>query len=618
MENTTTTLLEPTYRPRLEWNTEVYEYLSKAYGHQHFAQICNALIWPAIQSCVRVNTLETTTAEVIRKLRKHLLKKKEVTEEATGNHDTGTTRKEDGVSLPLTQAAAVSSEDILPRQQQQQQVPAAAAAAAGDPKFEERNAAECCFEHELLKNVVLVRGKGPCNINYKIGKEDNESGLKEVVVSRKCGEAVLRGAHVFVPGVLACSGHVERGEMVAVSVAVERPDGAGGWCVGVTRGTTLSSQHANSQFEDTSRSGWFIGTGRAMMTRASLFRETKGVAVEMVDRVFDLPSFNGLLTGDIFLQNLPSVVAAHVLDPKPGERILDMCAAPGGKTTAIAMLMEDKGEIIALDRSHNKVSDIVRLSEEMKLTCIHAMKMDALKSVLSESTKIDNCLNQPCNLDPRQSSACVVDKQNAAGSRMRKTEVQTTAALKSSLDKGAYASRAEARKAARRLKTGQNVGEQLPPIKGFCPRSFDRVLLDAPCSALGLRPRLFAGQETLESLRKHSNYQRRMLDQAVQLVRPGGTLVYSTCTLNPGENEAVVRYALDTYPFLSLAPQHPRIGGPGLVGGQDVFDGSAFRSWLREGEQHMVQRFDPSGPNDTIGFFIAKFAVDLPVEELAM
>ncbi len=228
---------------------------------------------PAIQSCVRVNTLETTTAEVIRKLCKHLLKKKEVTEEATGNHYTGITRKEDGVSLPLTQAAA----------------------AAGDPKFEERNAGECCFEHELLKNVILVRGKGPCNINYKIGKEDNESGLKEVVVSRKCGEAVLRGAHVcsrcsrfsssitlwfciahtfflshnhscsqnidslkwvdglcrisqvFVPGVLACSGHVERGEMVAVSVAVERPDGAGGWCVGVTRGTTLSSQHANSR-----------------------------------------------------------------------------------------------------------------------------------------------------------------------------------------------------------------------------------------------------------------------------------------------------------------------------------------------------------------------------------
>ena len=45
----------------------------------------------------------------------------------------------------------------------------------------------------------------------------------------------------------------------------------------------------------------------------------------------------------------------NFLDPREGERILDMCAAPGGKTTAIATLMRDKGEIIALDRSHNKV-----------------------------------------------------------------------------------------------------------------------------------------------------------------------------------------------------------------------------------------------------------------------
>lgn len=45
-----------------------------------------------------------------------------------------------------------------------------------------------------------------------------------------------------------------------------------------------------------------------------------------------------------------------VLDPQQGERILDMCAAPGGKTTAIAMLMMDNGEVVAVDRSHNKVN----------------------------------------------------------------------------------------------------------------------------------------------------------------------------------------------------------------------------------------------------------------------
>ncbi|CAK9156188.1 unnamed protein product [Ilex paraguariensis] len=64
-----------------------------------------------------------------------------------------------------------------------------------------------------------------------------------------------------------------------------------------------------------------------------------------------------------------------------------------------------------------------------------------------------------------------------------------------------------------------------------------------------------------------------MFDVAVQLVRPGGIIVYSTCTINPGENEALVRYALDKYKFLSLASQHPRSGGPGLVGGCEFPDG---------------------------------------------
>ncbi|RZC68275.1 hypothetical protein C5167_031531 [Papaver somniferum] len=63
----------------------------------------------------------------------------------------------------------------------------------------------------------------------------------------------------------------------------------------------------------------------------------------------------GVLEGEIFLQNLPSIVNAHALDSQPGDRVMDMCAAPGGKSTALAILMRDEGEIVVADRSHNKI-----------------------------------------------------------------------------------------------------------------------------------------------------------------------------------------------------------------------------------------------------------------------
>lgn len=180
------------------------------------------------------------------------------------------------------------------------------------------------------------------------------------------------------------------------------------------------------------------------------------------------------------------------------------------------------------------------------------------------------------------------------------------------LGSSGYTSKAELRKSIRKMRNGPGrnhcAGVRVEKSKGFAPNSFDRVLLDAPCSALGLRPRLFAGEETMESLRKHAKYQKKMFDQAVQLVRPGGVLVYSTCTINPGENEAVVRYALDTYKFLSLAEQNPKVGGPGLTGSCQFSDGS-IEQWLKPGEEDFVQRFDPSSSLDTIGFFIAKFNV---------
>lgn len=112
-------------------------------------------------------------------------------------------------------------------------------------------------------------------------------------------------------------------------------------------------------------------------------------------------------------------------------------------------------------------------------------------------------------------------------------------------------------------------------------------------------PRSLLHDHTLEELRGTAQYQRRILAAGVAALRPGGTLVFSTCTISPLENEGNVRWLLDSFPQLRLVPALPRIGGPGLEG----------PGLLTQAEAVCVQRFDPgaAGSLDTIGFFISKF-----------
>ncbi|PVH36788.1 hypothetical protein PAHAL_6G169100 [Panicum hallii] len=563
-----------TFSPKLRWQPEVEEYFAAAYGRDRFARISEALAHPSRYSCIRVNTLKSSTDAVMHKLMDLVC--------------------ENGLSDGINGVEIVEQN-------------------GGDQPHEQSSLVQKC-PYAGLENVLFVQGSGPHVLNYN--SQPNQS-VKEVIVSRKCAESVLRGAQVFVPGVLACSSHVEKGDKVAVSVAVEQPVKDGGWAVGITRGTVLQGLQSDVHYEE--RKGLYIGQGTAAMSRSGIFRVLHGIAVEMTERVYKLPSFNDVLEGEIFLQNLPSVVAACVLDPQPGERILDMCAAPGGKTTAIGILMRDKGEVVALDRSHNKVMDILKLASEMDLNCIKAYKLDALKSVRkTEEATIVEMVNSHCEAIKtlaEDSGPCHV---TVDGTATNVNEESSTTTVVQSVDEQnpepkRYVSKAELRKNLRRMKNGPGrnncSGGRVEKSKGFFPNSFDRVLLDAPCSALGLRPRLFAGEETLESLKTHAKYQRRMFDQAVKLVSPGGVIVYSTCTINPGENEALVRYALDTYKFLSLVSQHPKVGGPGIVGSCELFNKTYTEKWLTEHEAELVQRFDPSSPVDTIGFFIAKFNV---------
>lgn len=194
------------------------------------------------------------------------------------------------------------------------------------------------------------------------------------------------------------------------------------------------------------------------------------------------------------LQNLPSIICGHVLNPQPNEIVLDMCAAPGNKTTHLAQLMNDTGCVIALDKTPAKWRTLMRTIELFGLKTVHCFDYDSTK-VVSDAVGAD---------------------------------INTELSFK-------------------------------PP---FPSESFDKILLDAPCSCLGMRPML-RNDLTVKMVSSYAVVQRKLFASAVQLLRVGGVLVYSTCTIMVAENEDIVRWALQKYPQLKLVAAEPLLGGPG-------------------------------------------------------
>ncbi|KAG0460002.1 hypothetical protein HPP92_023130 [Vanilla planifolia] len=285
------------YNPSLIWNPEVEEYFIKAYGANHFARISESLTRPSSYSCIRVNILKLTTYAVFEKLTKLLR------EGFADGFDVMSTERlpegnenDEGFQNGICQGIfKLCLEGTCEDREKKENI------------VKRHGIYECQLPG--LDYILFVRGSGPHHILY--GNQLNRC-LKEVIVSRKCAESVLRGAQVFVPGVLACSSHVEKGDVVAVSVAIEQPN-TGGWGVGITRGAVLQGSETDPQYLE--RKGMYIGQGITQLSRAGIFRASEGVAVEMTNRVYRLPSFHDLLKGEIFLQNLPSIIAAHVLGP---------------------------------------------------------------------------------------------------------------------------------------------------------------------------------------------------------------------------------------------------------------------------------------------------------------
>jgi 16S rRNA (cytosine967-C5)-methyltransferase len=261
--------------------------------------------------------------------------------------------------------------------------------------------------------------------------------------------------------------------------------------------------HARYGWEECLRLGfWFTGPA-PLWLRVNALRTDRaaclaafavaGVAAELGEQpqairlvesaaVRDLP---GYAEGWFTVQDESAMAVAPALAPPAGGRVLDLCAAPGGKTTHLAELMRDQGRVLACDVDDERLRTVAELCRRLGVTCVEAVR-----------------------LHPERNEE--------------------------------------------------------PP-----PGPFDAALVDVPCSntgVLGRRPevrwRLRPGD-----FRHLVPLQTRLLLQAADRVRPGGAVVYSTCSVEPEENRGVVDAVLRALAELTLEAESEQVPGRPADGG---------------------------------------------------
>ena len=202
--------------------------------------------------------------------------------------------------------------------------------------------------------------------------------------------------------------------------------------------------------------------------------------------------------GQFYVQDPSTLLAVRELDPQPGESVLDLCAAPGGKLTYIAQLMRNEGRLLAHDTAADRLKLIEQNCARLGITCLQT----ALPSTLN---------TQPST-------------------------------------------------------------------------AFDRILIDAPCSNTGVMRRRVDLRWRIrwEAIAKLQATQEELLRQAAPLLRPGGTLVYSTCSLEPEENSQVVAGFLGEHPEFRLERTRE------LLPFVDGVDGTYVARMLRHGWQQTL------------------------------
>ncbi|MFX1410267.1 MAG: RsmB/NOP family class I SAM-dependent RNA methyltransferase [Promethearchaeota archaeon] len=230
----------------------------------------------------------------------------------------------------------------------------------------------------------------------------------------------------------------------------------------------------------------------------------------ILKETYNLGSLHEYLQGYFYIQNVASMLPAIILDPRPNETVIDMCAAPGGKATHLAQIMNNGGRLILVERNRNRISALE----------INLRRMGIINSIV-------------LNYDAIQ-----LEKLN---------------------------------------------------IKA------DKVLLDAPCTGEGLirQDSTRKKSKKLEDIKKLAKIQIKLLNSGLKVLKPGGKLLYSTCSIAPEENEFVINEVLQErsdYTIIKIKSDY------GVNGFTNIM-GKNLKSDLI-----LSQRLYPY-LHDTIGFF---------------
>lgn len=323
------------------------------------------------------------------------------------------------------------------------------------------------YRHDMIEEAIFLPTKGP----FELPKTE-----MKITADKYAAESVIQGANLYAPGVINCHG-LRKNQRVTVV----------------------------DEF------GEAVGVGIAQMSENEVLALRRGIAVEVTDSVYYIPTLREsreFELGYIYPQSLPAMITSRILDPRPGEEIIDICAAPGGKTSHLAQLMENNGQIVAVDKN---------------------------------KTKVHKLLNTLIRLG------------------IKNTQVICHDARYLDID--------------------------FPTLKA------NKVLVDPPCSSLGVRPKLFDYTST-EEINSLAEYQKQILKTASKIVKLGGIVVYSTCTLTIEENEEVIKYAIENCNLELIEEKKFCFGSPGI---QRAFNKAT-----------LAQRFEPDVHEDCQGYFIAK------------